>query len=220
MADSKSPTGIESFDNRLEGGIPAGTFTLVRGSKTMKKTATMISILGSQALERNEKILHVTFTETRLNIIQKYLLELTGIDINKPHRTDAEENLIRASYETIKRNLKIVCMDLTSKSSEQVMKLIVDYSREFEAKNVIIEDAAFTSLSEGESNNFMDLYSANFLSVLAIKENLRVMAGSMVNLGSESQMSQADLQANFVLTLKPRVWVGNTSKVNISLHVS
>ena len=82
-AISRCSSGCDGLDDVLGGGFPAGHFYLIEGEPGTGKTTLALQFMA-QGLKRGEKVLYVTLSESRdelLAVAQVHGLQLDGIDV-------------------------------------------------------------------------------------------------------------------------------------------
>jgi len=135
ITDVRCPTGIEGLDDILAGGLPSQGFCLIQGDPGSGKTTMALQFL-LEGLRRGEKILYITLSETKQELLQVARSHGWSIDKIPVLDLSAVESLLRPEAQTTVFHPSEV--ELT-----KVSQLLLDEVRKVKPKRV-----AFDSLSE------------------------------------------------------------------------
>jgi circadian clock protein KaiC len=69
LAHERCPSGVEGLDDILAGGLPRGGFYLIQGDPGSGKTTLALQFL-LEGLRRGEKVLYITLSETKPEVLQ------------------------------------------------------------------------------------------------------------------------------------------------------
>src|SRR6266481_4790475 len=135
ITDGRCPTGIEGLDDIFAGGLPSQGFCLIQGEPGSGKTTMALQFL-LEGLRRGEKILYITLSETKQELLQVARSHGWSIDKIPVLDLSAVESLLRPEAQTTVFHPSEV--ELT-----KVSQLLLDEVRKVKPKRV-----AFDSLSE------------------------------------------------------------------------
>ena len=133
----KSKTGIDGFDELIDGGFPLGSNILLSGNPGAGKTIFSLQYIYNGARMFNEKGIYFTFEEKRESLIEQA----------KQFNWDVEK------LES-KNNLKIISLGLDEidKNTSQDM---IDIIESFGAKRVVVDSITTLSYLSPQSNSDM-----------------------------------------------------------------
>jgi KaiC/GvpD/RAD55 family RecA-like ATPase len=113
----KIPTGLRGLDSLVEGGFDKGSLIVVSGGPGTGKTILSSIILFSSAEFLKERVLYVSFGETKQNII-KTVMELAA-------RRIPQAELDRRSQEILSSG-RVEIMDMSTFANKEAEQLVLD----------------------------------------------------------------------------------------------
>jgi len=185
-------TGIEGFDNLIQGGFPQGTFAVVTGGPGTGKTIFALQFLANGALKYNEKGLFITAEQNIEDIVSQ--AKQFGWDLDQMENTGKikivsligkqlfEEETMDDIKQLIKENHydRIVFDSVTSILNAPFSKYsIVDHADRG------LQPHALTEMSRTNVINFIDFIKKQGITAVGISQKIDGMPGNTVDNVSE-----------------------------------
>jgi len=104
------PTGWQSIDNILDGGLSAGEYGLIMAPPNSGKTSALINIgYGLAGLVGGCNVLHITLEMAQSKILKRYATRMTGLQIRRDNQ-DAEmvEQIRATAMKRLRGKLRVI----------------------------------------------------------------------------------------------------------------
>lgn len=188
----KIKTGINGFDNLIDGGLPKGSFAVVTGGPGTGKTIFALQFLANGALKYGEKGLFITVEQTIEDVVQQ--AKQFGWDLNEMENSGKikivsligkmpfEDETMQEVKFLIKNNKydRIVFDSLTSLLNAPFSKYhIVD------SADRGLQPHALSEMGRATVTNFIDFIKKQGITTLGISQKIEGMPGNTLDNVSE-----------------------------------
>lgn len=195
----KIPTGFDTIDEKLYGGVSKGTFAMLIAYAGSGKT-TLLTAIASNALMRRNKVLHVTFEDDVRSIYQKLIThrynalkehdDITGVNINFIDQIDEEfKQLPEGSvYHFIQKQKSLT----TVRDIENHVKKFIQKNGTLDLLVIDYADLLFAK-KDGNNGYENDQYIYRAIERLALKYNIVIWTATQANRsGANNENMESD----------------------------
>lgn len=184
----RTPTGINGFDELIEGGFPKGSFVVVSGGPGSGKTIFATQFIANGVQKFNQKCLYISAEQTRDEIISQAMQ--FGWDLEMMER----ENLLKIFDLDAQRLFEISKIDEIKNllHTDDYQRIVIDSITSFiyasispssiaNGLDVGIQPSSFLELSKSNATRLIDLIKKSGITCMGIAQKIEGLPGDTLD---------------------------------------